>query len=200
MKFYIELTLMENKKITMYELWSKIYTQIHLAFVEQKNDVNQICFGVSLPEYRFNEKANIGFLGSKLRIFAKTDEELQVLDLSKWLSRLMDYVHIQSIKPVPDKVDGYAVYQRHQVKGNPQRLARRYAKRHDVSYEEALKIYQSMDLEMTNLPYVQMKSLSKNQMFKLFIEKTVVDSESTEARFTTYGLNAKDSFFTVPEF
>lgn len=200
MKFYREITLMDQEGLIPYFIWSKLYGQLHIAFAEHKNDQGKVPFGLSFPEYQYDLNNGKIRLGKKLRIFAKTEEELQALDLSKWLSRLMDYVHIQSIKPVPEKVDGYAVYQRHQVKGNPQRLARRYAKRHDVSYEEALATYQSMNIQKTNLPYVQMKSLSKDQMFKLFIEKTVVDSESTEARFTTYGLNAKDSFFTVPEF
>lgn len=45
--------------------------------------------------------------------------------MSKWLSRYLDYVHISSVKAVPlEKVTGYAVYKRKQVKSSAARLAR----------------------------------------------------------------------------
>lgn len=203
MNYYVELTLIENKKITMYELWSKIYTQIHLAFVEQKNDVNQIHFGVSLPEYRFNEKANIGFLGGKLRVFAKTRDELMTLNLAQWLERLADYVHIQSIKPVPDEVSGYAIYKRKQIKGESRvqkdriRFATSYAQRNHVELDEAMTLYKNMKMQEIYLPYIQMLSLTNEQRFKLFIEKQMIESKSSNQMFTTYGLSVNAS---VPEF
>lgn len=203
MKYYIELTLIENKKITMYALWSKIYLQLHLAFVEQQNSEKQIAYGVGLPEYRFNERAEIGFLGSKIRIFAKTREELMILNLGQWLERLTDYVHIQSIKSVPDKIDGYAVYKRKQIKGNGRvqkdriRFATSYAQRNHVDLDEAMALYQSMKIRETHLPFIQMLSLTSDQSFKLFIEKQMIESKSSNQMFTTYGLSSSSS---VPEF
>ena len=200
MNFYQEITLIDHVEISAYFIWSKLYGQLHLAFVEQKDESNQVAFAVSFPQYQYDLEKKKITLGKKIRIFAKTREALMVLNLNHWLARLTDYVELKQIEEVPKDVSGYAIYQRHQVKSNPERLARRYAKRHNVSYEEALGIYQSMDMQRTNLPYVQMKSLSKDQSFRLFIEKKIVDSKSVEASFTTYGLNSKETAFTVPEF
>ncbi len=200
MKYYLEITLIENNNITLYEQWSKIYTQIHLAFVEQKNSQNKICYGVSFPEYRFNEKAQIGFLGGKLRVFAETEAQLVNLDLPKWLAKLADYVHLQVIKAVPSQINGYAVYRRKQVKTNAARLARRSAKRNNISFDEALQNYQNV-VTSCDLPFVQIQSLSSSSasnknFFKLFVEKLPASSV-TESIFNTYGLSVNA---TVPEF
>lgn len=203
MNYYIELTLIENGNTTLYKTWSKIFTQIHLAFVEQKDSNNQIVYGVSFPEYRFNDQAKIGFLGSKIRIFAPTKEALEALNLNLWLVRLLDYVHIQSIKEVPTNVNQYAIYKRKQMKGvnrvqkDRARFAQSYAKANNISLDEAMELYQNMSVRETHLPFIQMLSLTSDQRFKLFIEKQMISGNSSEKLFTTYGLSAGAS---VPEF
>src|SRR5699024_6412398 len=101
-------------EITPYFIWSKLYTQLHLALVEQQNPDKKVNFGVSFPEYLYQEKNNdkegskeFASLGTKLRVFGPSQQELEQLNLSKWLERLTDYVHIKSIQPVPDEVDSY---------------------------------------------------------------------------------------------
>ncbi|HNN29956.1 MAG TPA: type I-F CRISPR-associated endoribonuclease Cas6/Csy4, partial [Agitococcus sp.] len=37
MKYYQELTLIAQAEVSLYVIWSKLYTQLHLAFVEQKD-------------------------------------------------------------------------------------------------------------------------------------------------------------------
>src|SRR5699024_8632233 len=103
--------------ISPYFIWSKVYTQIHIAFADYNRTNGSFAHGVSFPQYHFDEQSQKGHLGKKLRIFATSESELKVLDLSKWLSRLADYVHITSIKDVPNQVDGHLVYQRKRVKG-----------------------------------------------------------------------------------
>lgn len=206
MKYYIELTLIENRQGNLYSLWSRVFTQIHLAFVERKDKNNRIHYGVSFPNYLFNEKASIGILGDKIRIFAETKEELFLLVLPKWLDRLLDYVHIQSIKEVPTKIDGYAKYQRYQSKGDSRlekeirEYTAHYAQLNSISTEEALKRYSHWERREVNLPYIQIKSLQSDQKFKLFIRKEIVkvnSENSSNQFFTTYGLSAGG---VVPEF
>ena len=51
---------------------------------------------------------------------AISEIDLQKLDIRKWLDRLLDYTHITSVRPVPEKrITGYAIYRRKQVKTNP---------------------------------------------------------------------------------
>lgn len=203
MKYFQEITLIDHVEISPYFIWSKLYGQLHLAFVEQKDYQNQISFGVSFPQYQYElDNKNIN-LGKKLRIFANTESELKALDVSKWLDRLLDYVHIQSIKPVPSQIKGYAIYQRKQVKGanrlkqEIEGYAVEYAKRNNASMDEALAVYAHMKVREIRLPFVQMQSLTNAQRFKLYIEKQNEDQASSDKLFTTYGLSSTAS---VPEF
>ena len=130
-----------------------------------------------------------------LRLFAQNEVDLKKLDLKKWLDRLTDYVHITSIREVPENIKGYAIYKRKQVKTNAARLARHRVKRGDIGFDEALARYSNV-VTTTNLPFVQMKSLTSDQMFKLFIEKQNAEQSESQV-FSTYGLSSQSS---VPEF
>ena len=197
MKYYTEITFMMHDDISFYQLWTKVYTQLHLALVETKNQDNTVNIGVSFPEYKFNKERKIGFLGTKIRLFAHNQESLQHLGIKIWLDRLSDYVHISSIRPVPqDKIFSYAIFQRKQVKTNAERLARHRVKtKNDISLEDAIKLYQKR-ITKTDLPFIQMKSLTSDKYFKLFIEKKE-SPKSNEFEFNAYGLSSKS---TVPEF
>ena len=80
MKYYTEITFMMHDDISCYQLWAKIYSQLHLALVEIKNQDNTVNIGVSFPEYKYNTERQIGFLGTKIRLFAHKEESLQHLE------------------------------------------------------------------------------------------------------------------------
>lgn len=204
MKFYQEITLIDQAEISPYFIWSKLYTQLHIALAEIKDDSDKVGIGASFPQYIFeekveNQKARIN-LGNKLRLFAESEADLKKLDIRKWLERLEDYVHITSIREVPSDIKGYAIYKRKQVKTNAQRLARHRVKRGDIGFDEALARYSNL-VTTTNFPYIEMKSLSTSDQqsekrFKLFIEKQPAEKTETQV-FSTYGLSSVSS---VPEF
>ncbi|WP_111858529.1 type I-F CRISPR-associated endoribonuclease Cas6/Csy4 [Acinetobacter sp. CFCC 10889] len=199
MKYYIEVTLMKNDDFSPYELWSRIYTQLHIAFAEIKDADNKVNIGLSFPQYRFNVEKGIGFLGEKIRLFAETRADLEKINIQKWLERLTDYLHITSIREVPEaKIAGYATYSRKQVKTNAERLARHRVKRGDIGFDEALARYSNV-VTATDLPYIQMKSLTSDKSFKLFIEKKSATKSETQV-FSTYGLSSAHIQSTVPEF
>jgi len=157
-----------------------------------------------------------GVLGSKLRLFATDEAALSRFDITRRLSRLSDYVHCTGIRPVPNAVKGYAVYQREQPKTSRERLARRYAKRHNLDYETAfngkielsakhgnatgcdktLMSYNEMPHKTITTPFIRLKSLSSGNMFCLWIKKREIEN-SVKGTFTTYGLS---SVASVPEF
>ena len=200
MNYYIEVTLMENDQFSPYELWSQLYPQLHLALVEAKNADNKVNIGFSFPQYRFHQDKGVGFIGTKLRLFAESEADLKKLDTRRWLERLEDYVHVTSIREVPNDIKNYAIYKRKQVKTNAQRLARHRVKRGDIGFDEALARYSNV-VTTTNLPYIEMKSLSTSDQqsekrFKLFIEKQSAEKSETQV-FSTYGLSSVSS---VPEF
>ena len=200
MNYYIEVTLMENDQFSPYELWSQLYPQLHLALVEAKNADNKVNIGFSFPQYRFHQDKGVGFIGTKLRLFAESEADLKKLDIRRWLERLEDYVHVTSIREVPNDIKNYAIYKRKQVKTNAQRLARHRVKRGDIGFDEALARYSNV-VTTTNMPYIEMKSLSTSDQqsekrFKLIIEKQSAEKSETQV-FSTYGLSSVSS---VPEF
>jgi CRISPR-associated endonuclease Csy4 len=194
MKYYQELTLIAQAEVSLYFIWSKIYTQLHLALVAMPEQGN---VGVSFPEHVYTEDNGkaFGFLGSKLRLFAHDEATLQQLNITQALNRLSDYVHITGIRPVPKNVT-YAIYKRYQPKTNAERLARRRVKhKQDVTFEEAVKTYQGK-IAYSHLPFVQLDSLSNEQRFRLFVSKHSAD-EACDGKFGSYGLGI---LATVPEF
>ena len=195
MKFYLEITLLPNPEVGVNFLWSKVFQQIHLGLVEIQDDQGQVPIGLSFPEYVIGEKHSV--LGCKLRLLAIDEVILKQFDAVKWLERLSDYVHCTSIRPLPEKIIGYAIYQREQPKTSPERLARRYARRHNVEYETALKLYSKRNYQSINSPFIRLKSLSSDNIFCLWVKKIPIDIQASTTYFSSYGLS---SVSTVPEF
>ena len=194
MTAYQDITLLPDQETDLYFLWQKVFQQVHLALVEIKDEVGQVSVGLSWPNYRYSE--DVKHLGNKVRLFAIQESDLVGLDINKWLSRLTDYVHITSIKPVPENIVGYACYSRVMPKSSNARLARRKAKREDISYEMALDKVNGREEQREDLPYIWSKSLSGGQMFPLFIERTEFDT-ATVGNYSCYGLSKTS---TVPCF
>lgn len=214
MNYYLEITLLPNYEINLFSLWSKTFQQIHLGLVEIQDAQKCVPIGLSFPEYKMGEK--FGVLGSKLRLFAADEAVLTRFDVASRLNRLSDYVHCTGIRPVPSAVKGYAVYQREQPKTGRERLARRYARRHNLDYETAfngkvelsakhdnatecerkLMSYSEMPHKTITTPFIRLKSLSSSNTFCLWIKKSEVE-KGHDGTFTTYGLSATA---TVPEF
>lgn len=197
MQFYQEITLLPDVEISPYFLWTKVYTQLHLAFVEQQDDDGKIAYGVAFPQYRLKPEKQIGFLGFKVRIFAQTEQALQVLNLAKWLERLTDYVHITSIRPVPmDKVTGFSHYYRVIPKMSLDERIVHQAARHDVSVDAAREHLKGYQTQATIEPYIRLPSQSTGHNFTLHIGKQSANGLG-DGKFGTYGLSRSAG---VPEF
>lgn len=194
LNFYQDITLLPEEEIPIHFLWSKVYQQIHLGLVAMQDDQGRVPIGVAFPEYVQGDK--YGILGSKLRLFAEQEATLSQFNARHWLARLSDYVHCTGIRPVPKKLNGYAIYQREQPKASKERQARRYAKYHNVDYDTALSRYRGKSQKKLTAPFIRLQSLSGGQTFCLWIKKTVVTEPSGEA-FSGYGLSATA---TTPEF
>lgn len=197
MNYYIELTIMDSPELTPYQIWSKLYTQLHLAFVEQQDNDGKIAYGVSFPQYRLNADKQIGFLGFKVRIFAQTEQALQTLNLTKWLDRLTDYVHMTSIRAVPqDKITGFSQYYRVIPKMPLDERISHQAARHGVSREMAAEHLKGYQTQATIEPFIRMPSQSTGHDFALHIGKKPTDGIG-DGKFGTYGLGRSAG---VPEF
>ena len=198
MKYYQEITLLDSDEKSIYEIWSEVYMQLHIALADVKNKCDIDTIGVSLPNYRYEEKKGQVFamLGNKLRIFAQSQKDLETLNLDKWLERLTDYVHAKGIKEVPmDKVKSHVSVHRYRFK--PVEVqAQTLSDKLQVGYDEAMAIVAKRKSEMA-LPFIQMRSQTNNHNYQL----KVLQQPCTEANagsFNTYGMNGMSSQVTVP--
>ena len=196
MKTYLDLTLLPNEGLGHYFLWGKLYQKMHLILIRHKTETNGSQVGLAFPQYKY-DKGKAAHLGGKLRLITSQDGLLDHLDISKALQNLTDYIHVASIKPVPDGIAEYVCYSRARMKSNKERLARRMAKRQGIRYEEALDSYASFDEHRSDLPYIRMQSHSTGQYFTLFVKEVVVPKEQRDGEFSCYGLSRSH---TVPKF
>lgn len=192
MKYYQEITLCPGSEINNYFLWQKIFQKIHLCFVNLKDSNGIIPIGISFPEYNNNKNPE---LGSKLRFFSASENTLKELNLKHKFNYFFDYIHLTNIRRVLDKCI-YAKYWRKQPKSSVARLARRKAKRENISFDKALEQLKGFNEQKIKTPYINIDSQSSGQKFRLFIIKDVVE-KPIEGGFNCYGLSLKT---TVPEF
>lgn len=191
MEYYQEITLLPDVEVPLHFLWTKVYTQLHIALAEQNNRDGQVAVAVSFPEYEENTP------GSKLRLFANDKSKLEELDIGHYMNRLTDYVHMTSIRKIPARrITGYAVYKRYQPDASVESKARRYARRHpETTVEEAMGLLKQKK-DTVKYPYIQMESISSRNRFSLMIAKETQDHEQ-DGPIGTYGLSGIQ---TVPEF
>ncbi len=188
MNCYIDITLLPSEDIGHYFLWEKVYNQVHLALVEHKNAAGGFSIAAAFPEYSTDKKR----LGSKLRLLSQDEEVLIQLNITKWLARFADYVHITSIRSVPSGIGHYMAYGRPKVMNNKQRLIERRMKRHNQSLEQATEHFEGFKPQQSKAPFVHIKSHTKDMRFPLFIEELLCEAQSQQTViFDSYGLSNK---------
>ncbi|HHV1973165.1 TPA: type I-F CRISPR-associated protein Csy3 [Escherichia coli] len=109
---------------------------------------------------------------------------------------LTDYCQCSPVTPVPE-IKGWRVVSRVQVKSNSQRLLRRSVKKGWLTEEQAIERLATQAEQRTDLPFLNMKSLSSQQLFKLFIRHGDLLKEPVKGEFSSYGLSATA---TIPWF
>ncbi|ABM03218.1 CRISPR-associated protein, Csy4 family [Psychromonas ingrahamii 37] len=193
MKYYLDITLLPDIEIPLGFIWQKVFQQVHIALADNKVGENESDIALSLPNY--GDKAFP--LGNKLRLFSVSEQALERLAITKWLKRFTDHTHITSVKAVPESANEYACFTRKQFNTNISRLARRRAKRHMETFEKALQYYDNFAEEQTKLPFMNIKSLTNNAQFRIFIERSITKIPK-QGTFNCYGLS--QAIATVPWF
>lgn len=198
MKYYQEFRLLPNPAddVPINLLWSQFYFQLHKIWFDYKKEKKKVCTGVSFPQY----DNHLNSLGCKLRIFASTRPEVEVLRFNEKLSLMKDYVAVSDICAVPQNIESYAYFKRVQTKSSIERLARRKARHTGMSHDEALNSLKDKRKKHTNAPFIHMKSGSSGKTFRLFISREVVCQEEYSFGFSTYGLSSASAGSTVPLF
>jgi CRISPR-associated endonuclease Csy4 len=187
--YYTELQLKPNAELSANFILSKLYSKLHISFVQLQDKNGIVPVGVSFPEYE--EKG----LGKRIRIFSPDESNLHNMNLNQVLEHMQDYVNITDVRSVPKSAE-YLVCKRQQVKSSNIRLARRRAKRHGISEQEALNYLDQYKEDRIKTPYIQVLSHSSKNLFRLFIQQQKVENQRYNG-FNAYGLSINS---TVPCF
>lgn len=104
MNYYQDITLIPDVEVSLSFLWTKVFTQLHLALVEEKRREGMVKTALAFPAYQ--DKG----LGNKIRILAPSAEQLERLHLEQGLERLSDYVHLTKIRKIVERrITGYSI-------------------------------------------------------------------------------------------
>lgn len=178
MDHYYEIQILPDPEFKSTVLMNALFSKLHRALVQlASNDI-----GISFPDYDLNART----LGKMLRIHS-TLQSLTKLQEIDWLKGMYDHVQVSSIKPIPP-TNKFAAFKRIQAKPNVERVRRRQMKRHNLTQDEVMKWIPETPNNHLQLPFLNLKSQSTDQMFKIFIKKDDVH-ELVLSKFNTYGLS-----------
>ena len=184
MKHYIEIRLLPDTEFSPSLLMNALFAKFHRALAEAGHGE----IGVSFPQAQKT-------LGDTVRLHG-SQGALQRLMAIGWLKGLADYTRVTAITAVPDNCR-YRIVKRVQVKSSVERMYRRSVKKGWLSADEAVARMDSSKEQQLRLPFVQLKSNSSGQAFRLFIQQGKFLDAPVKGGFSAYGLS---DVATIPWF
>ncbi|MDU4002791.1 type I-F CRISPR-associated endoribonuclease Cas6/Csy4 [Pluralibacter gergoviae] len=184
MDSYLDIRVLPDPEFAEDTLMAALVAKLHRALgARGKGDI-----GISFPDHGIKP-------GGRLRIHGSA-QALRELESGDWRKGLKDYCASAEIAAVPAGTRWRTV-SRAQVKSSPQRLLRRSVRKGWISQAEADRRQAVTPARTLNLPYLNLKSLSSQQHFRLFIAHGELRPTPTAGAFSSYGLSATA---TVPWF
>ncbi len=177
---YCDITILPDPEFSSHSLMNELFARLHLAL----HDLQSSDIGVSFPHVNAQRPC----LGDLLRLHG-SDAALSALLRLNWLGGVRDHISLGSPALTPGDVQHRTV-RRVQSKSNPERLRRRYAKRHNMNIEEARVLIPDTSAKLLRLPFLSLRSRSTGQPFRLFVEHGPLCPEPTAGSFSQYGLSA----------
>jgi CRISPR-associated endonuclease Csy4 len=177
MESYQEIRVLPDPEFGTDMLMAALFAKLHRAL--GKYAAGKI--GVSFP--RYGQKP-----GDIIRLHSTADT-LAAFSQTLWLKGLNDHVDVSEIRDVPADAK-YCCFSRVQVKSSAERLRRRAVRKGRLTAEEALDRIPDSKSQVTSLPFIQVKSLSTGEAFRLFIRRGALLTEPAEGVFGAYGLSA----------
>lgn len=181
MDHYIDIRLRPDPDFPPSMLMGALYNKLHRALF----DLQATDLGVSFPSHKHGVSART--LGDHMRLHG-THARLEQLMGADWLTGMRDHTQVSELLAVPDNAQHINVARKQFNTGSPSR-AKRYAKRHDISEDEAQQIYAKLSARRIELPFVQINSRSTQQRFSLFIEHGKPQEKTVSGSFNHYGLS-----------
>ena len=208
---YCEFTCLRDAEISTGFLMGRLMHALHLTMASETPPGQTCPFGVTFPDYRpFEPRAlsrqmsqdgsedgedgdtdlePVPPIGKRVRLFARSEQELDSIVWSKSMVGLDDYVHRTKPRPTPSTIASFAAFARRQPKASPERLIRRAMKRQGIDESEAIERYVGYTMDRCRLPWIDMRSESSKHHFRLFIERIETPAAPSQWGFSTYGLS-----------
>ena len=181
---YINIKVIPDQEFSSGLLMNALFAKFHRALV----DAGHGKIGVSFPHAHRT-------LGDTIRLHGSQDVLQGFMEL-RWLKGLTDYTLVTSIREVPDNCR-YRVVKRVQSKSSVERLYRRSIKKGWLNTKEAeTRMYAAKDKQI-DFPFVQLKSRSSGQIFRLFIKHGKLSDSPVDGKFSDYALS---DVATIPWF
>lgn len=187
MDHYVSIQVRQDPEFSANQLMNALFAKLHIALVS----MNSTYIGVSFP----GSDLNPPHLGTCLRLHGDLSA-LSALLGSDWLFGMRDHVTPTIPMLVPSDAQHRNV-RRIQAKSSPERLRRRLMHRHDLNEQEARQRIPDESARFVQLPFVQLRSTSTGQNFRVFLDQGPLQSISVSGEFNSYGLSQSA---TVPWF
>lgn len=184
MDHYQDIRVLPDPEFQEEVLMAALFAKLHRALgARGKGDI-----GISFPDHDLKP-------GARLRLHGQR-AALAELEAARWRAGLQDYCQSGELAAVPE-VQGWRTVSRVQVKSSPERLLRRSVRKGWLTEEQAQQRLSSIVEQRTTLPWLNIKSLSSGQHFRLFICHGELLAEPVSGTFSSYGLSAQA---TIPWF
>jgi len=187
MDHYLDLRLRADPEFPQHQLLDALFARLHRALVQR----NSTDVGLSFPDARPGLR---GGLGGRMRLHG-TAAALVIFESPAWLIGMRDHIEASSPLEVPRNA-GLIAVRRVQAKSNVQRLRRRQMKRKGWTAEEAAAAVPESAVEILDLPFLTVRSLSTGQTFRLFVRQQAITSMAA-GPFNAYGFSTEA---TLPQF
>lgn len=184
MGHYIEICLLPDTEFSPSLLMNALFAKFHRALVETGHGE----IGVSFPQAQKT-------LGDTIRLHGSKNALQRIMAIG-WLKGLTDYTHVTAITAVPDNCK-YRVVKRVQAKSSVERMYRRSVNKGWLTAEEAEARINAGKEQQLKLPFIQLKSHSSGQSFRLFIQQGKFLDAQVVGGFSAYGLS---DVATIPWF
>ena len=192
MDHFVDIHLLPDPELPAHVLMGALYAKVHRALVKGgEGDAGGIA--ISFPGY--SDRPGAISLGRSMRLLGSA-QGLQTLASTGWLGSLRDQVNAKQTAAVPTTVMHRSL-RRVQAKSSPERLRRRLIKRHGIDEAEARNRIPESATEMLTLPFLQMRSASTGQSFRLFLSLGPAQATAESGSFNAYGLSTTA---TIPWF
>lgn len=182
MDHYQQFVILPDPEFTETVLLNALMAKLHRAL----HDYGKGDIGISFP------KAG-NTLGNVLRLHG-AQAALNELHGQVWFKGMRDHCEISDIKPVP-VVTKWGLVKRRQPNLTNAKM-RRLVQRNSITEEHAELLMADKTKRKLQLPFIQLKSISTGELFRLHIEQQLVDSPENGS-FNRYGLSQQA---TVPWF